>query len=562
VRWGNLPPLKLFRSQPAERKRYPLAFVAGVILACAFPKIGVAGLGWLAPMLILASAMGHRGLPAFRVGWVAGLGFHLASLYWLLLIPVKFLPILGWLAVSIYLAVYQGLWVWLCWEWFPKKLSSPLPGWLPILEQFMSSRWLERVRWGLLCAALWIATEMTQARVFGGFPWNLLGASQYRMLPVIQIASFASVYGISFLMVWFSVALLAVTASLVRHPVSRRLWLGEILLPMGFVAAIIAFGFQQVRQYQEPTRKVKIALIQPSIPQVMIWDRNKADARFAELIQLSEKALLEKPDLLVWPEAAVPNVFRYETNTYHAVTNLVQQHRVWLIMGADDIVAPPDAKSEADLEWFNSSFLISPDGAIRGIYQKQQLVMFGEYVPFTKWLPFIAGLVQSEGNFTRGKGPVTFDLPSLGLKTSVLICFEDVFPHLARKYVNTDLDFLLNLTNNGWFGESAAQWQHAASAIFRAIENGLPLVRAANNGLSCWVDSIGRLHNVYFEGTKDIYGVGYKIVNVPVLSGARRSPAFYTVYGDWFGWTCVGISVFGLARTIMVLRGRKKETHD
>jgi apolipoprotein N-acyltransferase len=294
----------------------------------------------------------------------------------------------------------------------------------------------------------------------------------------------------------------------------------------------------------------------------MIWDRKQADARFAEVIQLSEKALLEKPDLIVWPEAAVPNLFRYETNTYHAVTNLVQRHHVWLIFGADDIVAPPDAKSEADLEWFNSSFLISPDGLIRGVYQKQQLVMFGEYVPFTKWLPFIAGLVQSEGNFSRGKGSVIFDLPSLGLKTSVLICFEDVFPHLARKYTTADLDFLLNLTNNGWFGESAAQWQHAGSAVFRAIENGLPLVRAANNGLSCWVDSIGGMHDVYFDGTKDIYGAGYKIVNVPVLNGSTRSPAFYTTYGDWFGWTCVGISLLGLARTIIIIRRRKKETHD
>jgi apolipoprotein N-acyltransferase len=294
----------------------------------------------------------------------------------------------------------------------------------------------------------------------------------------------------------------------------------------------------------------------------MIWDKQKANERFAELIQLSEKALLQKPDLLVWPEAAVPNLFRYETNTYHAVTNLVQQHHVWLIMGADDIVAPPGAKSEAELEWFNSSFLVSPEGEIHGIYQKQQLVIFGEYVPFTRWLPFIADMVQSEGNFTPGKGPVIFDLPSLGLKTSVLICFEDVFPHLARKYVPTDLDFLLNLTNNGWFGESAAQWQHAANSVFRAIENGLPLVRAANNGLTCWVDSIGRLHDVYFEGTRDIYRAGYKIVHVPVLNGGTRAPAFYTLYGDWFGWACVALSTLALARTILILRNKKKESHE
>jgi apolipoprotein N-acyltransferase len=398
---------------------------------------------------------------------------------------------------------------------------------------------------------------MVQARVFSGFPWNFLGASQYKLVPIIQLAAFTSVYGISFLMVWFSVALLAAVAALVRPAGLPGLWVREIAIPLVGVLVVLSFGFRQVQAYQEPTRKVRIGLIQPSIPQVMIWDKQKANERFAELIQLSEQALLEKPDLLVWPEAAVPNVFRYETNTYFAVTNLVQKNKVWLILGADDIVIPPDAQSEKDMQWFNSSFLVAPDGAIRGSYQKQQLVIFGEYVPFTKWLPFIAGLVQSEGNFTEGKGPVVFDLHELGLRTSVLICFEDVFPHLARKYVTSDLDFLLNLTNNGWFGESAAQWQHAANAIFRAIENRMPLVRAANNGLSCWVDSVGRMHNVYFDGTSDIYRAGYKIVSVPVLDGKTRPVAFYTLHGDVFGWTCVGVSTLVLIGTLIKLRRQR-----
>ena len=546
--------------QTAEWKRYPLGAAAGLLLACAFPKIGVAGLGWITPMLILASAIGYRGGAAFRIGCVAGFAYHLASVYWLLLIPVTFLPIVGWLLLSFYLALYQAIWVWLCWELFPKRLHSPVAGLMPLVEKYMESGWLARLRWALLCAIIWVALEMAQARIITGFPWNLLAASQYHMLPIIQIARFTSVYGIAFLMVWFSVSLLSACVALIRQAGARKLWMGEILLPMLTIAVVIAFGTQRVSSFQASPRTIKIGLVQPSIPQTMIWDKKQADIRFAEVINLSEKALAEKPDLLVWPEAAVPNVFRYETNTYQAVTNLVLKSKAWLIMGADDVIPRPNPKSEDDVDFYNSSFLVSPDGEVRGIYQKQRLVIFGEYVPLTDTIPFLAKLLQSEGNFTPGKGPVTFELPSLGVKTSVLICFEDVFPHLARKYVKRDLDFLLNLTNNGWFGESAAQWQHAASAVFRAVENGLPLVRAANNGLSCWVDPIGRMHNVYYPGTQDIYGAGYKIVNVPVLAGATRSLTFYTLYGDVFGWVCVVVA--GLALIVVLWRKRKTQSPE
>ena len=129
-------------------------------------------------------------------------------------------------------------------------------------------------------------------------------------------------------------------------------------------------------------------------------------------------------------------------------------------------------------------------------YIKRKLVIFGEYVPLADWLPFLKYLTPIQGGFTPGRRPVSFPLPGLRAKTSVLICFEDIFPHLVREHVDDDTDFLVNLTNNGWFGESAAQWQHAANAVFRAVENGLPLVRCANNGLTCWVDATMYIHGM------------------------------------------------------------------
>jgi len=133
----------------------------------------------------------------------------------------------------------------------------------------------------------------------------------------------------------------------------------------------------------------------------------------------------------------------------------------------------------------------------------------------------------------------------------VLICFEDIFPHLAREYVDDDTDFLVNLTNNGWFGESAAQWQHAASALFRAVENGVPLLRCTNNGLTCWIDQHGRLRQILRDSRGTIYGAGFMTAEIPLLGiGQRHGRTFYNQHGDLFGWGCVGVAALMLLRKI------------
>jgi apolipoprotein N-acyltransferase len=137
------------------------------------------------------------------------------------------------------------------------------------------------------------------------------------------------------------------------------------------------------------------------------------------------------------------------------------------------------------------------------------------------------------------------------VKTSTSICFEDVFPHVIRKCVEKDTDFLLNLTSDAWFGEGAAQWQHAAAAVFRAVENGLPLLRSCNNGLTCWVDARGRLRQIFRDETGSVYGPGVMIAEIPLLvPGQERATTSYSKNGDWFGWTCVGIAfAAALAKT-------------
>jgi apolipoprotein N-acyltransferase len=566
--------VKFWRFNKETRARYALALVAGTLLAASFPKLGVAGFAWVAPGLLLAAGIGAGSGAAFRTGYVGGLAHFLASLYWLLHIPVPFAPIVGWIALSAFLALYPATWVWLCWKVFPGRGGNDVgnaahrdgsPHLSALLANFASTPWLQRLVWALACAALWVSWEMAQARILSGFPWNFLGASQYKMLPLLQVSSITGVYGVSFLVVWSSIAFLSAAAVLLHRPQSAWLWRREFFVVLLLDVLWAASGFAAIRsKAQTPERSVRIALVQPSIPQTVIWDpdEEKEAQRFRKLFELSEQTLASKPDILVWPEAAVPTLFRWSTNeiyrgqtVYQAVTSLARTHGVWLIIGADDLEL--NAQNPKQPDFFNSSFLISPEGEGVATYRKQRLVMFGEYVPLSRVFPFLKQFTQVYGEFKPGQAPVTFALPTLGMKTSVLICFEDVFPHLARHHVNKDTDFLLNLTNNGWFGESAAQWQHAASAALRAVENGLPLVRAANNGLSCWVDQHGAMHDVYFPDSKDIYQAGFKIAEVPLRVGERPS-TFYHRHGDWFGWGCVAVS----AVLVMASVVQRRSAHD
>jgi apolipoprotein N-acyltransferase len=312
---------------------------------------------------------------------------------------------------------------------------------------------------------------------------------------------------------------------------------------------VTAFGINKILRPQTGTRELTVALIQPSIPQLLIWDHGQDSNRFSKILELSDAALRTQPDVLVWPEASMPNL---SDENFRAITNLIASHRVWMVFGADDVEARADAVKSDDREFYNAAFLFNPEGKFVASYRKQQLVAFGEYVPLARWLPFLRNLIPVPGDFTPGEGPVPFDFENLRAKCSVLICFEDVFPHVARHHVEGDTDFLLNLTNDGWFGESAAQWQQAANAVFRAVENGLPLIRCTNNGLTCWIDSRGRIRQILGMESGDVYAPGFMTVKIPLLPEEQKlEPTVYRRRGDWFGWICVAWTALALVSRLV-----------
>ena len=428
--------------------------------------------------------------------------------------------------------------------------------------------WLGRTLWTLGGAAAWVALEMVRARIFGGFPWSFLGVSQYQLVPLIQVASFTGVYGVSFLIVWFSLALYSAALMIFRHPAKRHVWQAETVLPLLAIVGCYIGGFFSMNRSVPAENFLRVTAIQPSVPQSLIWSSSADARRFQELLDLSQRALTNQTDLLLWPESAVPEV---DNPTYQAINQFVQSNHVWLILNGDDVEFHPTATN-----FFNSAFLVGPDGRWRQAYHKRDLVIFGEYVPLANWLPFLKWFTPITGGWTPGDKPATFEINGLSdtvveasdrtnkiisiaaaaasrhrVTTSPLICFEDTFPGTAREAAQDDVDFLVNLTNDGWFGDSAEQWQHLANAVFRAVENGVPLIRSANNGVTCLVDGHGRIGKIFRDAHGSEYGPGALAVEIPLLSSAEKSaPTFYNRHGDWFGWGCVGLTSLLVLRRI------------
>ena len=571
MNYSPLGTLKRFLHELFVRSGYLAAIGTGLLWTAAFPKINIAGFAWVVPGLLLVIAQGKNRGDAFRIGYVAGLACYLSSLYWLLLIPATGFPILGWASLCAVLALYPAVWVWL------------------IAGRIGEGNWARRTRWALAGAAAWVGLEMIRTRLLGGFPWDFLGVSQYRMVPLIQIASVTGVYGVSFLIVWFSLSLFSAGRAIFGDPTRRFVWQAEMILPLAAVVGLFIFGYVRAGQGTAPGTTLRITLVQPSIPQTLIWNPTRNENRFQQLLQLTENALAEsanqgsdgrasagqvirvanssnangvkniplsrpsdtlspqggerdgvrdaaRTDLLVWPESAVPEL---DEDTARAISRLAQSHHVWIIFNGDDVQFEPDATN-----YFNSAFLVSPDGQLVDVYHKRKLVMFGEYIPLARWLPFIKYFTPITGSFTPGDKPVAFQLGGRQVNAAPLICFEDTFPEIARASAKSNVDFLVNLTNDGWFSDSAAQWQHMANAVFRTVENGLPLICCANNGITCWIDASGRIRKIFRDKTGSVYGAGAMTVDVPMsLAGESRTPTFYNRHGDWFGWACVVLGV-------------------
>ncbi|HEX7655209.1 MAG TPA: apolipoprotein N-acyltransferase [Verrucomicrobiae bacterium] len=540
------------------RSGYLLAILSGLLLALAFPKFQLAGFAWVAPAILMFAVQKKSRADALRVGYLSGLTFWLISLSWLLLIPytwhhLPLLPGLGWLALAAFIALYTGLWAWLMAGFDPTQ-----------------STWGRRMLWTLLGAAVWVAGEMIRARFLGGFPWSFLGVSQYQLIPLIQIAKVTGVYGVSFLIMWQGLSLYCGARQLLANPARRHVWQAEVALPLVTLMLIYTAGIWQANRAATSPAAFRVLMIQPAIPQTVLWDPVENARTFSAFLQQNEQAMTNEIDLVIWPESAVPEMNDF---TCRAISDFAKRHHVWLVLNGEDATT-----SRTATNYFNAAFLVNPKGELTTTYHKQKLVIFGEYVPCVDWLPFLKYLTPIVGGWTPGTEPghfsfstaealapsekaisiITANTPARGtVQAAPLICFEDTFATVARGATQSDVDFLINLTNDGWFGDSSEQWQHMANSVFRTVENGVPLLRCANNGVTCLIDAQGRVTKTLRDAQGSVYGVGNLRLEVPLLSpGAKSSPTWYNQRGDVFGWGCVGITICLLGQRWLESRKR------
>ncbi len=496
-----------------------LAALSGLFLAAAFPVINLHFLAWLALVPLLLAVKGQNVKTGFLLGGITGLVYFAGTVYWvshsiyyyggIAVLPAALITLL----LSAYLALYPAL--------FgaasvhignnnPKFLFVALP-------------------------ALWTALELARTYVFSGFPWALLGYSQYSVLPAIQIADTTGVYGVSFLIV-------LVNASIAEFIVNRKSYPAVVTAGV-VVALVLCYGFAKI-QGPEPAGGMTISVVQGNIEQDKKWDPAYQDGTISIYKQLTLEALKQHPDLVIWPETATPFYFMAKRERDRMLSQdlvaFVKENKVPLLFGSPTY----EIKPTRQIVGLNSALLLSAGGQVEAQYNKIHLVPFGEYVPLKNILFFVGKMVESIGDFGSGSDYTVMTVPygsgdrSEKTKLCTVICYEIIFPDLVRQFVKRGAAIVTTITNDAWFGRTSAPFQHFSMAVFRAVENRVPIARAANTGISGFIDSRGRI-----LATSGIFTEAY--LTHTLTPGSTKT--FYTRHGDVFSYLCVIAGIIMLA---------------
>lgn len=455
---------------------YPLALLSGALLALSFPRYGHPALAWIALVPLIVALSGWRGrverlpgqppLRAFLLGLTSGAVYFAGTLYWTGAVVETFgglawpIAVLAMLLLASYLALF------------------------PALTAMFTARLMTRIgASGLLVVpAAWVATEFLRGYLFGGFPWVPLGNTQVTVLPVAQVASVVGVYGLSALVAAVNAALAYALLSEGRTKIATVVATGIVLVGIG------AWGSLRVADgtLTRGGTPLRVGLIQGNIAQEDKWNPDEARRIFTTYIAMTRDAAQRGAEFVVWPESSTPFMFEEDKVGGDTVRALAREIGVSILLGSDRLDRSGDT-----LRLFNAAFMVTPEGETAAVYHKIHLVPFGEYVPLKEWLYFVSPLVDQLAEFAPGTSVVTLPIGTHAVSTA--ICYEVVFPALIRQAVVDGSQLLTTITNDAWYGESSAPYQHFELASMRAIEQGRYLARAANTGISGVVDPYGRV---------------------------------------------------------------------
>jgi apolipoprotein N-acyltransferase len=488
--------------------------VSALGLALAFPRTDWDGVVWLvvAPVIVTALSRGPRA--ALGWGWLFGGVFFLVLLRWLgftfrvystIPVPLTWVPIV---ALAAYCGLYAGAFA-AAVSWIGRRRSPAL---------------------ALVAAPfLWVAGEWVRGRLMGGFPWGALGYSQYLRLPVIQVAELGGVHAVTFVVVAVNAALAGCLVLSWRRAVAGVALAGSLL------GATLVFGHSRLAEAPRPAA-VRVAVIQPAIEQPLKFDPSHAATTIGIATSLTRQAGTERPDLIVWPETALPTALRRDPRVRGALTKLSGTLRVPLLIGSIDVEegTPPRIR--------NSAFFLTEKGIV-GRYDKIHLVPFGEFVPLSGALGFIRGWAEFISELEPGSSTVVFQGPPAPL--GVVICYEGIFPELVREFVRGGARLMVNMTNDAWFGRTDGPWQHLAMYPFRAVEHRIAVVRAANTGVSALIAPTGQISRRLTLYRRD---------TITEALPLRDRETLYTRFGEWLAYLALVVSAGALAASARARR--------
>lgn len=510
------------------------ALLSGLALSAAFPKTGFSWLAWIALIPLLVGIRGASPRRSFGLGLVAGISHFLTLVYWLAgtMHTYGHLPWYLCLSILFLFALYLALY-------------------MATLAAFVSGCCRNPIALVTLFPAAWVSMEYLRATLLTGFPWEMLGYSQYRVLHIVQIADIFGVYGLSFLVAFTNAAVFLIVMALCRKRwqqryISHRHAIGISCALLPLLCLVWLYGGWRMTDIDRLAKAApceKLAVIQGNISEARKWDPRVRLDILDHYLRLSRSALAQGPTLTVWPETAAPFYFLEENHYTPILLKAIHD------MPCDFLIGSPAAEMKADrLVFRNRAYLVTPEAKVLGYYDKAHLVPFGEYVPLKRWLPFVKKIVSLVGDFGPGRPGKT--LPWRHYRLGVQICYEMIFQGLPRQQVQNGANCLINITNDAWYGRSSAPHQLFSMAVLRAVENRRAVVRAANTGISGFIDPCGRI-----TGTTPLFKAATLTRRVPML----RLMSPYDRWGYRFPLLCVALTLILLVATIATrVRARKQ----
>jgi apolipoprotein N-acyltransferase len=508
-----------------------VALVSALLLIFSFPPQQFSDLAWISIIPIIIYSRFKSPKASFLTAFLCGFIFFSTQLFWINNLLnhnfVKFWVILGWFLLSAYCALYYGAFGWLLSN-FCKYVDDK------IKENNILTITAHNIAIILGATIFWTGLEYIRAFLFTGFPWDLLGISQYQNLSIIQIADVFGVYGISALIVIMNAGLSFVFLRFFAIYTKKKRT--KIQLELIFVLMFLMFSWNYGSRamlklrHQENYEKFVISTVQPDIAQIEKWDPQEVYNVLETLKNQTELATQSSPDLIVWPETVLPSPVNYDMYMKNFVTSIIMTNKVPIFLGSIEVKSETfnTKTQEYDYEICNSAFMFNTND-FSDVYRKNHLVIFGEYIPLENLIKPLKKISPLGFSCSPGKENIVFEMPGESqVKFSALICFEDIFPALASRIAKSDSDFIVNLTNDGWFDGTSLPLQHFAHSIFRAIETRMPFVRSTNSGITAFVKPDGTFEIL----ENDIGQFKFRGFKTAAINIADIEQTTYTKFGN------------------------------